>query len=704
MSNNNRAKTVCIQGEPGMGKTFFSLYLTYEWSKAKCDEKYSFEHRPDLKLFTCIDTLKEFDFLFYIELNEANGVDCDIQDMIKHQILEEMFSSKKYGDEFLSRLLDAKCCLIILDGLDEWHHEQKSCGRRRKSLPHRKQWQNSTVMYTTRPWKLCNTQIEETTTVNSIQINGIANAEEFMKAVVSDDNTRCHKEPESFIKQVNKAGFEQFARTPILLMQLICLWRAGSPFGVSKCEIYSYMLNLCLSKLGNTIDHLRQGSSTDLPRCLEKPDFCRRNCEFVMKLANVAFQSLITVDKDLTAIFEHQLDISEQQLTLQSGIISQRKSRSVRTFSYFLHKTFQEFLAAVYISITGDTVLERCFKMYGKAIDIFDISEIFVFVCGMNPSVAYTMSVRIMSCLKYFDHFTDIQKHVLNVQKPVRDFQRLILSGMLEADKNGHTDIQLHLTHADINKCNIKPLMTEHDIQLVTRLLKQNKNRMVTIGVHVDSMTKETRDVLVESKTALRTLILQYVKGESLDLRNCLQLERLYLLRVTDMEIHINSNLIVCQVVGVDEHLQGLVFNALKAGAPRLETLLVLGVTTHSEALCKVVNAASKLKHLKIENSDLKANALNLCACVTEVYLCGVSVDYVTLKTVVVNLRNILHQVHCDIKQCNVTPIHLAEFLIHFANLSLVYNVTASNLSDSNMSLELQTDERMLRLLNRIRH
>lgn len=142
---------IYILGKPGVGKSFLSKHLVYQWSKGINKMQDANEPFSDLKWFL------NFDFVFFLELREMSGIECVIENMIMQNIIAELSRENEYDETFIKKLLQEKRCLIILDGLDEWKHpsiQVKACIRDNKAFPHRKDWEYTTVLTTARPGTL----------------------------------------------------------------------------------------------------------------------------------------------------------------------------------------------------------------------------------------------------------------------------------------------------------------------------------------------------------------------------------------------------------------------------------------------------------------------------------------------------------------------------------------------------------------------
>lgn len=115
-------RNIYIQGNAGMGKSSFCTKLTLDWCSFVGRDSQDTEAKKNI-------TGLDFDFLFQISLRESNGKVCEVYQMIKKSIINQLSFRQKYNDDFLSEILDTERCLIILDGLGEWtHSENGSCG------------------------------------------------------------------------------------------------------------------------------------------------------------------------------------------------------------------------------------------------------------------------------------------------------------------------------------------------------------------------------------------------------------------------------------------------------------------------------------------------------------------------------------------------------------------------------------------------
>ena len=206
-------------------------------------------------------------------------------------------------------------------------------------------------------------------------------------------------------------------------------------------------------------------------------DNINSNWKQFTELCKLAFEKLFAKDGRSAIVFSTR-DCKDDLKTfaLKCGILTEKKSKSVSFNSHhlsFQHKTFQEFLASVHLSLHDDllaTDIEPRYYNESNLNQYFEASKelerIFVFMCALDGNTAEKMS----------EYLNKLDKN---------DTCMLISKGFREALYAGNTSIELACP------CKIEivnPCGT--DIQAYIRWIKKNQRniRYIKLTKHKQNM------------------------------------------------------------------------------------------------------------------------------------------------------------------------------------------------------------------------
>lgn len=402
-------KDIYLASPAGTGKTSFLKRMALAWC---------FSHRPEEKeeFYFCeaeVSTMKKFDYLFFLSPRETSRSECHVDNMIEDQVISQLSSSYLYTAEMIQEVLHLEKCLILIDGLDEWAHPIKTCPSPDSVVPHRKERKNCTILTTTRPWKL-ETVIESKQFIDQhIEMIGL----EEMSANTLIDNALRHlnarykdnKSSNEFDGLMRQNRVHKLKSIPLLLLQMLCLWFAKGLLGNSRCEIYSNMLEFLFSHAMKRSSHSRtrlkahgiakkkhpsSENPPKLPRCFSDCKLCHQHRDLLLALGHLAFDGLFGIFPESSLLFSQSVvekHVNEDMLQFckEIGILSQnnayRKLIHTESNFSFIHKTYQEFLAALYISLKcSQDVLRQMFLFCSTTENILQVSNVFVFVSEMQ--------------------------------------------------------------------------------------------------------------------------------------------------------------------------------------------------------------------------------------------------------------------------------------------------------------------------------
>ncbi|KAH3780473.1 hypothetical protein DPMN_158288 [Dreissena polymorpha] len=469
LSDTEPNQQIFIQGEAGYGKSTFLAKLVMDWCTITSEQSADttlpiddnitrFSSNTQMRysnVFDDLTSLKDFTYVFHVTLRESVG-QFEIEKMINTQIVDSIYSSDEDRGKayiLLNEIMKRERCLVLLDGLDEWigtgdHH----------NLPTLADVHSLCVLLiTTRPWKMTEAKILDSQICKLLQLDGVNNVLEVSRTILGrrkDFKSRqdLDKKQSEFESYVRKFGLLEHLYSPMMCCLIVHSWAKGTALKGSRCEKYSLLLE-CLFKKANSETNEFQEPPF---RCFTETQNIQPNIEHLNRLAEAAFyllfsdtqeKSLVFTITDLKKFNLGQLD--PENFAIKSGILSAtRKAPALRSSSSFtfIHKSIQEFLAAYHIACNTnliDDVISGFLNRHKGA--YLGISQMFIFLCGLNMSAANKLSGMMdehdVGCF----HF----------ERPIfrSELVNIILAGYREAVANQQKDILLKLSvyHLDFD-------------------------------------------------------------------------------------------------------------------------------------------------------------------------------------------------------------------------------------------------------------
>ncbi|XP_052785491.1 uncharacterized protein LOC128221083 [Mya arenaria] len=463
------AKTIIVEGEPGSGKSALCKKIVYEWCETK--------HEGRTENEGC-EISSQFEFVFYITLLRAKK-ECKIKKMILKHIIDRIGLDRTSTEELLGVVLKSSTCLLLLDGLDEWQHPE-GCNWDEK-IPHvETSWENCTILITTRPYKLAELKIGCSQIDNHVILKGVTYPRKLVEKIVSRLNdfhgTEIPLDHEICIKDIQYKQLWHFSECPILLAHIVWLWyKAKLSEDMKLSDLYRTLLK---------------------ERWLES---CGKSGSIYINMINVlskiAFEKLFADDENSTIVFEIDEEQntkfeSQKSASLQSGILSCTNVPGDTPQYHFLHKTFQEYLAALFVSehIEKCMHIKNTYKIQRKEseMSLFFLNEFFVFLCGLNAKAAEELS-KVMNEL-----FTDFCNTGKSYAEDSSKFQDMILKGQIELDRSDNSGVNLCLQHINLDReylgQNRDGFYGLNDKKATTleRLLKKNQSCILSLNSRHD--------------------------------------------------------------------------------------------------------------------------------------------------------------------------------------------------------------------------
>ncbi|XP_060589699.1 uncharacterized protein LOC132744923 [Ruditapes philippinarum] len=425
-------------------------------SKFNSDD-YEYDSKSYELKFNGVKEMKRFNFLFYIPLRQYQRIDS----------IDEMLQ-KRYQMKMLNTLLEEESSrvMILLDGLDEWSSE---------NVPEHSIFKEYTIVTTSRPWKFHTLRLSDVEVEQSLKLKGFdfKCEREMVCRTVSQLNVRRHanKEARDCREKLKEESLKSFKQVPIMLQQLICLWFDGKLDKTSRCAIYTGMLELFFTwndmKTTGTSTGLMKGTQkVNLPQYLADKTKLRLNRHLIHEVSQLAFETLFNCPKNKSLSFDicmfDELEISDEvrENCLKLGIITEDECPSLSVseppsslFS-FIHKSMQEFLAAVYIGINFNTnigssgstgyveltkkFINEVFQKCSTVNDILEQSNVVIMLCGLEPRLATPVSKYIYDTVSEDSRVQEYRRTISSdfymVDSCITDIQKLIIELIEESN------------------------------------------------------------------------------------------------------------------------------------------------------------------------------------------------------------------------------------------------------------------------------
>ncbi|KAH3811686.1 uncharacterized protein LOC127833603 [Dreissena polymorpha] len=485
-TNNTSNKRIYIQGEPGRGKSTFAVKLVHDWCYEKpplsaiTSENISLSNRLiwrdenllspsapiNIQAFEDRVTLQKFKFLFFITLRDSRD-QTDVTQMIKKQLIDNMFSDEERADKYklLLQIIKTEICLVVREGLDEWVCPSGSNLAEPSMAGFPKD--TCTVLTTTRPWKLVDEKIKNSQIERLLEIEGIISPYSFTKNIlrcIIDQRKALGDTVDEFELFVNRRELQSLSSSPMLYALVICNWvdtigEEEHLKGSSLCLLYTTLLE-SLCKKANSAPGYFNDSNAPPVHCFSRTNYLQPNIEHLNKLACAACKLLFSCERETAIVFNdiklsHYFSNEEfvgcKMFALKAGILTNRKEKHrTENSNLFIHKSVQEFLAAYHIACNPnviDDIISRYLECYNNS--YLDISQVLIFVCGMNISAANKLSALMNQC--------DVDNCGASGYYACA-FQRVIESGIREAVANKQDGIRLKLSHFNITPGNMRDI------------------------------------------------------------------------------------------------------------------------------------------------------------------------------------------------------------------------------------------------------
>ena len=369
-----------IEGSPGIGKSTFCLKLAYDWA----NQSSSSASFPEFKL---------------VLLLKCRDIDGDLTEAITEQLFPKDMS-KDAGEELLRFLEDIekqKRVLIILDGLDELAEKSKHYV---DDLLHRKRWAFCYVLATTRQEKGIEVRKEPEFVFNLfLQIKGFTEEDsiEYIRRHFKIAGPEHSSKGEGLIEEIKNNAFLQDLQTNPLNLLLLCVVYEDheGKLPSSRTDLYHVIVVCLLRRYCAKHNVKARKKDRDLETQFERDIRC---------VGTLAWNCLLN---DRHSFLEEELEElesrNEKLVARELGFVYKEESlkRLKPDHEYcFLHKSFEEYLAASYIAQKLRRNEFNVFEHLNFDAVVKKFPQVFVFVCGILREEASILFAQIGEKLK----------------------------------------------------------------------------------------------------------------------------------------------------------------------------------------------------------------------------------------------------------------------------------------------------------------
>ena len=380
MLKENKDVMTIVEGSPGIGKTTFCLKLAFEWANQSSSAA----------------SFPEFELVLLLKCRDIEG---DLTEAITEQLFPKDMSkdAREKLFRFMEDVKHQERVLIILDGLDELAEKSEHFV---DDLLHRERWACCYVLATTRQEKGIEVRRQREFAFNLfLQIEGFTEEDsfEYIRKHFKIAGPEHSSNGEKLIEEIkdNKL-LRDLQKNPLNLLLLCIVYEDHEgKLPSSRTNLYQVIV-VCLLR--------RYCARHNVKASKEDMDLEKQFKRDILCLGELAWNCLLN---DRHSFFEEQLEELERRneklVARRLGFVYKEESLKVlkpRHEYCFLHKSFQEYLAASYIAHKLRINEFNVFESLNFDAVVRKFPQVFVFVCGILREEASILFAQIGEKLK----------------------------------------------------------------------------------------------------------------------------------------------------------------------------------------------------------------------------------------------------------------------------------------------------------------
>ena len=384
MLKENKDVMTIVEGSPGIGKTTFCLKLAYDWA----NQSSSAASCPEFEL---------------VLLLKCRDIDEDLTEAIMEQLFPKDLSKDAREEllRFLEDIENQERVLIILDGLDELAEKSNHFV---EELLHRKRLACCYVLATTRQEKGIEIRKHPEFVFNLfLQIEGFTEEDsfEYIRRHFKIAGQEHSSKGEKLIEEIKENELlSDLQKNPLHLLLLCVVYQDHEgKLPSSRTNLYQVIVVCLLRRYCARHNVKANKADMDLQKQFKRE---------IRGLGELAWNCLLSYRH---SFFEAELEEwerkNEKLVARRLGFVYKEESLKVLKPQHeycFLHKSFQEYLAASYVA---HKLRRNEFNVF-EHLDFTDVvnyfPQVFVFVCGILREEASILFGQIGEQLKsYWD-------------------------------------------------------------------------------------------------------------------------------------------------------------------------------------------------------------------------------------------------------------------------------------------------------------
>ncbi|XP_035694504.1 NACHT, LRR and PYD domains-containing protein 3-like [Branchiostoma floridae] len=308
-----KPKRIRIEGPPGMGKSIQCRKLAFDWSS---------------------DLFRQFDFAFLLQMRHFSG---DVKDAIFDQLLpEDTEIDREELWSYIKQLTNQPNVLFILDGLDELKPQVRQTSDVIKLIQQRVMT-DATVVVTSRPHE-CTADLKGCPLHCNIKGYTKSNSQEYIHKYFKG---RPEIANSLLARIARNKSLVELASNPLNTMLLCIVWEDNNGSLPSTITGLFSSLVLCIVKRYCSKNDIAV-NGTVIPENVH---------DELVELGRIAWEGLLRNEVNFDEADFKSVDRGTEMLKLGFLTKDLGASRIEASFVWsFLHKTFQEYIAAVFLS------------------------------------------------------------------------------------------------------------------------------------------------------------------------------------------------------------------------------------------------------------------------------------------------------------------------------------------------------------------